>query len=47
MQAFKLSADNKPEGPSPLLSRECSANDFQTEFQVLIRLTTELHLNLR
>lgn len=37
----ELSADNKPNGPSPLQSGGCGVHVFQKQFQILIRLTTE------
>lgn len=35
MQAFELSADNEPEGPSVILSREHNIHVFQKDFQML------------
>lgn len=35
MQAFELSADNEPEGPSVILSREHNIHVFQKDFKML------------
>ena len=41
MQAFELSAVNKPDGPSPVLSKEHGVHHFNKEFHILIGLSTE------
>jgi len=44
MQAFELSADNKPAGPSPLYSRGRRVHDIQRDFETFSNLPQSFYI---